>query len=70
MALCERLCFAGWSMGHNVKPRTSRRGEVSARWVAVSVSVAVDGFGAGYGYGFGYGFGLGPGIRPSDKPPS
>jgi len=28
MTLCGRLCFAGWSVGHNVKPDTSRRGDV------------------------------------------
>ena len=45
MTLCGRLCFAGWSVGHNVKPRTSRRGEVSTRLVAVVALVAVHGRG-------------------------
>ena len=45
MALCGRSCFAGWSVEHNVKPRTSRWGEVSPSLVVASAHVATLGNG-------------------------
>jgi len=41
MTLCGRSRFAGWSVGHNVKPRTSRRGDLSAGSVDVSAAGVV-----------------------------
>jgi len=71
MTLCGRLCFVGWSVGHNVKPRTSRRVEVSTRLVAVVAPGAAlghgsdrglgNGLGCGFGLGYGYGYGYGHG---------